>query len=61
MSTEADAARKDQQRLKGDNTIPQGGGNDGTPDKTTAPPKTGSGNAKADAEPQLTPAKPGDS
>jgi hypothetical protein len=61
MSDEAEAAAKDQQRLKGDNTIPQGGGEGGKKDTTTSPPKGNAQGPASDAAPNLKPAKPGDS
>jgi hypothetical protein len=61
MTDEAEAARKDQQRPKGENTIPQGGGNGGKQDTTTSPGRGGSQAPASDAAPNLKPAKPGDS
>ncbi|WP_158046790.1 hypothetical protein [Skermanella pratensis] len=61
MTSETEAAAKDQQRLKGDTSIPQGGGESGKQDTTTAPAKGGSRAPDGDSDPNLKPAKPGDS
>lgn len=61
MTDEAQAAAKAQERLKGDSTIPQGGGEGGKKDTTTS---GGTGNKQgpaSDADPNLKPRKPGDS
>jgi hypothetical protein len=61
MTNEAEAAAKDQERLKGGNTIPQGGGEGGKKDTTTSPPKGSAQGPVSDAAPNLKPRKPGDS
>lgn len=61
MTSESEAAAKDQQRLKGDTAIPQGGGESGKQDTTTASGKGAAQAPKGDADPNLKPAKPGDS
>ena len=61
MTDEAEAAAKDQERLKGDNTIPQGGGEGGKKDTTTSGGKASAQGPASDAAPNLKPRKPGDS
>jgi hypothetical protein len=68
MTDEAQAAAKIQERLKGDSTIPQGGGEGGKEDTTTSGTSgstSGSADGKqgpaSDAAPNLKPRKPGDS
>jgi hypothetical protein len=64
MTDEAEAAAKDQQRIKTDQDIPSGGGNAGKVDTTTSGGSGGGGASRApatDADPNLKPAKPGDS
>ena len=61
MTDEAQAAAKAQERLKGDSTIPQGGGEGGKKDTTTSGGTGGKQGPASDAAPNLKPRKPGDS
>jgi hypothetical protein len=62
MSDEAQAAAKDQERLKGgNNSIPQGGGEGGKKDSTASGGTGSDQGPSSDAAPNLKPNKSGDS